>query len=266
MHEIDRFAKEGAAAAVHRAASTTLGRVSTAAAAVVPEAIALSSALELATVVTSRVRAHAKPFVQRVLESPTVERVVGNVREAAVGAGSLVETQTNMASRLRGARVQLDALRGRGPEAEATAQVEAEAWEQVLAGDGWVDGGINSNSSSRSSTVKVARGQELVVQARASVTSTFLVPAGALLQWRFRVASHDVGFSLRLRVQGDGGATEVDVFSLQRYTCGLTIQGEWSPSIDSQLVLVFDNSYSYLREKIVAFQTALCRSLPPNLD
>ena len=137
-----------------------------------------------------------------------------------------------------------------------------------------------------------------------------------MLAWRFRVAAYDVGFALRLRVQGDGGSSEVsqrgrahgggglavapgdgggvlsaaccdnpsmllgqtlspwlsrarslaralsfshrtsqvDVFGMQKYSAGVTVQGEWSPATDSALIVLWDNEYSYLREKTVAFQ------------
>jgi hypothetical protein len=282
VHE--QWKEEGALAAARHAAATTLGRASSAAASVVPETAVLSSALEFGLVATSRACALAKPYVEKALEHPSVERVVGTVREAAVGAGTMVMTKTKLvAGRLEATRGQLDAMRGRTPEAEAAAEAEAEAWRQVLAGNGWVVENSSSSSSSlspgSSRNVRNARngssssrssssgsGQELVVPAGTTATSSFAVPAGALLQWRFRVAGHDVGFALRLRVQGDGGSSEVDVFGMQRYASGVTVQGAWSPSTDSQLIVVWDNSYSYIREKIVAFQTAVRCPLPPNLD
>jgi hypothetical protein len=56
---------------------------------------------------------------------------------------------------------------------------------QVLEGDG-----VGGN-----------RGEELLVPARTTSTSAFFVKANAMLQWRFRVAAHDIGFAIRLRVQ-----------------------------------------------------------------
>lgn len=237
------------------------------AASVIPETAVFSSALELASVATSRASVLAKPYVEKVLKHHSVERIVGSVREATVGAGTMVVTKTKLVAEHLDAsaevtRGKFDAILGRSPEAEAAEAAENEAWRQVLSGDGWVLNNGNSSSDSSTapkSTTSGGMGQELVVPARTEATSSFVVPAGAVLQWRFRVAAQDLGFALRVRMQGDGGATEVDVFGVQRYMSGMTVQGAWSPTTDSQLIMVWDNSYSYLREKKVAFQTAVHR-------
>jgi predicted dehydrogenase len=131
----------------------------------------------------------------------------------------------------------LDTLRGYTPEYAAKLASEEEAWRQVL----------KSGSG----------GEELHVPARQELTTSHFVKSGSVLTWKFRVQDHDIGFAVRLRVQGDGGSTEVDVFANQRYSSGVTVQGEWSPSTDSALIIVWDNSYSYLREKVVAFQSCV---------
>jgi len=186
--------------------------------------------------------------------------VVGGVRSASVGAGSMVTTMaatvTESCAATKGkvsqatkdtvdsAKERLLLMGGYTPEYHARLASDEEAWRQVLSGDSSAYGGARP-------------GAELTVPARQALTSSFFVKAGSVLSWRFRVASHDVGFALRLRVQGDGGATEVDVFAMQRYAAGVTVQGEWSPSLDSALIVVWDNAYSYLREKTVAFQAAV---------
>jgi len=264
----EQWRNEGTVAAARHAATTTFGRATSVAASVIPETAVFSSALELASVTTSRASVLAKPYVENVLEHPSVERIVGSVREATVGAGTMVVTKTKLVAEHLDAtaevtRGKLHAILGRSPETEAAEAVENEAWRQVLSGDGWVLNNGNSSSDSNAapkSTTSGGMGQELVVPARTAATSSFVVPAGALLQWRFRVAAQDLGFALRVRMQGDGGATEVDVFGVQRYMSGMTVQGAWSPTTDSQLIMVWDNSYSYLREKKVAFQTAVHRS------
>ena len=163
-----------------------------------------------------------------------MSKIVGSVKDASVGAGTMVTTvQTR-------AQASVDMLTGNTAEAKQAAADEEEAWRQVLAGP---EPGQPGNKN----------GEEVIIPARQEHTTTFFVGAGGLLTWRFRVATHDVGFALRLRVQGDGGSSEVDVFGLQRYGAGVTVHGEWSPSTDANLVVVWDNSYSYLREKRVAF-------------
>jgi len=172
--------------------------------------------------------------VERVLENPQVSKIVGSVKDASVGAGTMVTTMQTQA------QASVDLLTGNTAEAKQAAADEEEAWRQVLAGP---EPGQPGNKN----------GEEVNIPARQVHTTTFFVGAGGLLTWRFRVAAHDVGFALRLRVQGDGGSSEVDVFGLQRYGAGVTVHGEWSPSTDANLVVVWDNSYSYLREKRVAF-------------
>mmetsp|Transcript_69220 Transcript_69220/g.130122 ORF Transcript_69220/g.130122 Transcript_69220/m.130122 type:complete len:585 (+) Transcript_69220:55-1809(+) len=264
LHVHDKWKEDGYAAATKIAATTYLGHAShvtgttyskTKSAAVstavgtkdwvkdTTTSVATTTA-NVAVSVASKTVAVSKPYVERVLENPSVDRVVGGVTSASVGVGSMVSTVTSTVTKQTKERV--DLLRGNTPEAAAAAASEAEAWRQVLEGAG----------------VGGHRGEELVVPARDSSTSAFFVKANSVLQWRFRVAAHDIGFAIRLRVQGDGGATEVDVFSMQKYACGVTVQGEWSPATDSQLIVVWDNGYSYLREKTVAFQAAVKKDAP----
>jgi hypothetical protein len=44
---------------------------------------------------------------------------------------------------------------------------------------------------------------------------------------------------------------------MERHAAGVTVVGEWSPSEDAALVMVWDNAYSYLTEKQVAFHAAI---------
>lgn len=45
-----------------------------------------------------------------------------------------------------------------------------------------------------------------------------------------------------------------------RYSSGVTVHGEWSPEADSAIVLVWDNTYSFLREKKIAFQAHVTKA------
>jgi len=156
------------------------------------KAYATEKALAAATAASEARTALSK----RVMDNPNVESVVGAAIDASIGVGSMVTTVTSTA------KTRAAALAGYTPEAAALAEAEAEAWRQVLTGDG-----IGGSA---------ARGEVMAVPARTTHTSTFFVKMGELLSWRFRVASHDIGFALRLRVQGDGGATEVDVFGMEK--------------------------------------------------
>ena len=74
----------------------------------------------------------AKPYIERVAENPTVGKVVGTVRDSAVGVGSMVST-TAAATKQR-----VDRLRGNTPEAQQAQAEEAEAWRAVLHPEGLV--------------------------------------------------------------------------------------------------------------------------------
>jgi len=123
----------------------------------------------------------------------------------------------------------------RSPESNLAQVAEEEAWKEILS----------------------AGGSELIVPARDELTTQFIVPKGSILQWQFRVEAFDIGFALRLRAQADGGASESDVFALQRYDSGVTVRGEWSPTHDSVLVVVWHNKFSMLRSKKVVFQATV---------
>ena len=73
------------------------------------------------------------------------------------------------------------------------------------------------------------------------------------MRWSFRVKDYDVGFGVRLRLMRDGGAFEEDVLPLERFDNGDTIEGSWVADADRTIVLVFDNRYSKLRSKNVAY-------------
>merc|ERR1711988_1381245 len=81
------------------------------------------------------------------------------------------------------------------------------------------------------------------------------VSKGSTLRWTFRVKEHDIGFGVRMRVQEWGGSREDEVLSTERYDSTDTISGSWVADEDRTMVLVFDNKYSKLRSKTVAYFT-----------
>merc|ERR1712151_1407192 len=76
---------------------------------------------------------------------------------------------------------------------------------------------------------------------------------GSTLRWTFRVKEHDIGFSVRMRVQVWGGSREDTVLDMERYDSVDTISGSWVADEDRTMVLAFDNRYSRLRSKTVAY-------------
>jgi hypothetical protein len=69
------------------------------------------------------------------------------------------------------------------------------------------------------------------------------------------VKEHDIGFGVRMRVQEWGGSREDEVLAVERYDSADTISGSWVADEDRTMVLVFDNRYSKLRSKTVAYFT-----------
>merc|ERR1712203_960809 len=101
--------------------------------------------------------------------------------------------------------------------------------------------------------IKVQGAEELSVPARTEHTSAYHVSKGSTLRWTFRVKEHDIGFGVRMRVQQWGGSREDEVLAVERYDAADTISGSWVADEDRTMVLAFDNRYSKLRSKTVAY-------------
>jgi len=103
--------------------------------------------------------------------------------------------------------------------------------------------------------IKIQGAEELTVPARTEHTCCYHVSRGSTLRWTFRVKDNDIGFGVRMRVQEWGGSREDEVLATDRYDSSDTISGSWVADEDRTMVLVFDNKYSKLRSKTVAYFT-----------
>lgn len=103
--------------------------------------------------------------------------------------------------------------------------------------------------------IKIQGAEEIAVPARTEHTCCYHVSKGSTLRWTFRVKDNDIGFGVRMRVQEWGGSREDEVLATERYDCTDTISGSWVADEDRTMVLVFDNKYSKLRSKTVAYFT-----------
>jgi len=103
--------------------------------------------------------------------------------------------------------------------------------------------------------IKIQGAEELTVPARTEHTCCYHVSKGSTLRWTFRVKEHDIGFGVRMRVQEWGGSREDEVLAVDRYDSTDTISGSWVADEDRTMVLVFENKYSKLRSKTVAYFT-----------
>lgn len=114
--------------------------------------------------------------------------------------------------------------------------------------------------------IKVSGAEEISVPARTEHTSAFHVATGCTLRWTFRVKDYDIGFGVRMRVQEWGGSKEEEVLAVERYDSVDTVSGSWVADEDRTMVLAFDNRYSKLRSKTVAYIVGIERppvSIPP---
>lgn len=57
---------------------------------------------------------------------------------------------------------------------------------------------------------------EISINARSCTSIPFIVPKGKELVWRIQVKDYDLGFAVRLRQQGEGGAVETDLLPLEK--------------------------------------------------
>ena len=85
-----------------------------------------------------------------------------------------------------------------------------------------------------------------------------VVPAGATLSWEFNVRAYDVKFLVKFTP--DGGKSTVVVPEATVVT-GKTIQGFYESTAQGVITLVWDNTYSFLRNKVVAYKVDL--TAPP---
>eukprot|EP01041_Mallomonas_annulata_P000356 gene356-649_t len=88
------------------------------------------------------------------------------------------------------------------------------------------------------------------VPPRSMCRAPFLVTKRSALIWQVRVRILDLGFAVRLRRQGLGGAVEDDIVPMKRYKAGeAIIGGRAATDYTRHIVFVFDNTYSTLRPK-----------------
>lgn len=101
--------------------------------------------------------------------------------------------------------------------------------------------------------IKVKGAEEMQIGARKEHTTSYHVEKGYILRWTFRVKDHDLGFGVRMRVMQDGGSVEHEVLPVEKFDDQETVSGSTFAEETRTLVLVFDNTYSKLRSKTVAY-------------
>eukprot|EP00440_Ansanella_granifera_P018778 gb/GFBE01020401.1/.p1 GENE.gb/GFBE01020401.1/~~gb/GFBE01020401.1/.p1 ORF type:complete len:428 (+),score=100.62 gb/GFBE01020401.1/:1-1284(+) len=159
-----------------------------------------------------------------------VEAVKERTASLRAGAGTVWEKGRGHIKKVRTEGVSAIAWRGSARDTLANAERE-EQWKNI----------------------KVQGAEELSVPARTEHTCAYHVSKGSTLRWTFRVKEHDVGFAVRMRVQVWGGSQEEEVLAMERYDNADTISGSWVADEDRTMILAFDNRYSKLRSKTVAY-------------
>jgi len=141
---------------------------------------------------------------------------------------------------------------GRGSIQRVRANVSNMAWKGSARDTLDID---NLAREEQWKSIKVQGAEELAVPARTEHTCCYIVSKGSTLRWTFRVKDYDIGFGVRMRVQEWGGSREEEVLAVEKYDSTDTISGSWVADEDRTMVLVFDNKYSKLRSKTVAYFT-----------
>ena len=103
---------------------------------------------------------------------------------------------------------------------------------------------------------------------RSDLTTSYQVEVGDTVRWKFAVESHDVGFGVVMRKMrdGGGGSEEVAVVPSMRVDASMTAEGTWVMSERGTVVLKWDNTYSMLRSKSVAYSCSVQRAASQQLD
>ena len=94
------------------------------------------------------------------------------------------------------------------------------------------------------------------IEAGSSNSMTVQIPkGGARLRWSFLVRDRNIAFSVKKREMADvGGSVEVEIVEAQRYESGARHTSGVECADAGTMVLCFDNGFSWMRQKHVAFK------------
>ena len=89
-----------------------------------------------------------------------------------------------------------------------------------------------------------------------SHTQTFTIPAGSAFVWKARVKKFDIGFAVREQIKEDQPMVDIEVLSKHRSES--QIQGQLpAVAYARNITLVFDNSYSKIQRKSIAYWVSI---------
>lgn len=235
-----------------------------------------------------RLREKVAPTVQRVAEMESVQRGVERIKEVSHRVAENEKVQQGVEKVQKGLEVAKDTGKVVMEKTQQGIEVVKEKTREWRAGAGtvWEKGrgsiqrirteGVSAlawRGSAKDTLameeqwkdIKVQGAEELSVPARTEHTCAYHVSKGSTLRWTFRVKDYDIGFAVRMRVQVWGGSQEEEVLAMERYDNNDTISGSWVADEDRTLVLAFDNRYSKLRSKTVAYIVGTEKKNHPSL-
>jgi hypothetical protein len=102
-------------------------------------------------------------------------------------------------------------------------------------------------------------GSRAEIRAGGILQLPFRMNANDTICWEYVVKSHDIDFSVRFRIQGDGGAEEEEKIKKTRVLHGKTIANSYTATEDGTVVLSWDNSYSWARGKTIAYKAKVVK-------
>ncbi|KAJ1448573.1 hypothetical protein M885DRAFT_623312 [Pelagophyceae sp. CCMP2097] len=103
------------------------------------------------------------------------------------------------------------------------------------------------------------QGEKLALERRSCRRLPYFLNVGDVLHLEFCVRCLDVGFGISERTMSEGGAVEVELLPTRRFDSNQAYGGHWPADRARTVVLLFDNSYSRLRGKDVAYSARVQR-------
>ncbi|KAF4673403.1 monooxygenase [Perkinsus olseni] len=95
-------------------------------------------------------------------------------------------------------------------------------------------------------TVTIAKGQSMQIP--------LTVKKGDIVSWAFGVDAQDILFGVEVRAQKDGQMTSEFVVPLEKCSSHRSVRGQYTSLTDGRLVLVFDNTSSWIRSRTVHYR------------
>ena len=112
------------------------------------------------------------------------------------------------------------------------------------------------SSSDYDLLLSAAGATEKTIAIYKSHTQTFTIPAGSAFVWKARVKKFDIGFAVREQHKENEPLVDIEV--LTKHRSESQIQGQLAAvGYTRNIILVFDNSYSKIQRKQIAYWVSI---------